>query len=223
MVKKIEHIDEIFKILKKELKQYKTPSISHLKKHEIIKSPFTTLISCILSLRTKDEVTDKASINLLSKYDTPEKIIGLSEEQIQELIYPVGFYKTKSKRIIETSKKLIEEYNGQVPNDFNDLLKFKGVGKKTAAIVMVYGYNSADFIPVDVHVHVIANRLGWVKSKNPDETMDELMKVIPKKYWTDINHLFVQFGQTICITISPWCSRCPIEKFCPKMGVTKNR
>ena len=222
-MKKNEYIDEIFKILKKELKQYKTPSISHLKKHEIIKSPFTTLISCILSLRTKDEVTNKASINLLNKYDTPEKIIGLSEEQIQKLIYPVGFYKTKSKRIIEISKKLIEEYNGQVPNDFNELLKFKGVGKKTAAIVIVYGHNSADFIPVDVHVHVIANRLGWVKSKNPDDTMEQLMKVIPKEYWYDINNLFVQFGQNICVTVSPFCSRCPIKKYCKKISVIKSR
>lgn len=222
-MKKNEYIDEIFQILKKELKQYKTPSISHLKKHEIIKSPFTTLISCILSLRTKDEVTDKASIRLLSKYNNPEKLVKLSEGQIQKLIYPVGFYKTKSKRIKEISKTLIDEYNSEVPEDFNELLKLKGVGRKTAAIVMVYGHKNPSFIPVDVHVHIISNRLGWVKSKNPDETMDELMKAIPKKYWIDINHLFVQFGQTICITISPWCSRCPIEKFCPKIGVIKNR
>ena len=167
--------------------------------------------------------SNKASINLLSKYDTPYKIVKLSEEQIQELIYPVGFYKTKSKRIIEISKKLIDNYDGKVPNDFNELLKFKGVGKKTAAIVMVYGYNSSDFIPVDVHVHVIANRLGWVKSKNPDDTMDQLMKVIPKKYWYDVNDLFVQFGQNICVTVSPFCSRCPIKKYCRQISVIKRR
>ena len=222
-MKQIEHIDEIFKLLNKELKQYKFPAVSHPKWDEINKTPFTTLISCILSLRTKDEVTDKASVRLLSKYNTPEKLVKLSEGQIQKLIYPVGFYKTKSKRIKEISKTLIDKYNSEVPEDFNELLKLKGVGRKTAAIVMVYGHKNPSFIPVDVHVHIISNRLGWVKSKNSDETMDELMKIIPKKYWTDINHLFVQFGQTICITISPWCSRCPIEKFCPKMGVIKNR
>ena len=223
MVKKIEHIDEIFKLLNLELKQHKYPSVSHPKWDEIINTPFTTLISCILSLRTKDEVTDKASIRLLSKYNNPEKLVKLSEGQIQKLIYPVGFYKTKSKRIKEISQTLIDKYNSEAPEDFNELLKLKGVGRKTAAIVMVYGHKNPSFIPVDVHVHIISNRLGWVKSKNPDETMDELMKTVPKKYWTDINHLFVQFGQTICITISPWCSCCPIEKFCPKTGVIKNR
>lgn len=220
---KIEYIDEIFKLLNKEMKKYNFPMISHRNWEEITKTPFTTLISCLLSLRTKDEVTDKASIRLLSEHNTPEKLLKLSEEQIQKLIYPVGFYKTKAKRIKGISKTLIEKYNSKVPDDFDELLKLKGVGKKTAAIVMVYGHNIADFIPVDVHVHVIANRLGWVKSKNPDDTMDQLMKVIPKKYWFDLNSLFVSFGQNICITVLPFCSRCPIEKYCKKVSVSKSR
>lgn len=222
-MQKIEHLDEIFQLLKKELEKYNRPIVSRSKWDEIVHTPFATLISCILSLRTKDEVTEQASSRLLKEYDTPEKILNLSEKQIELLIYPVGFYKTKAKRIKDISKTLIEDYNGKVPDDFDELLKFKGVGKKTAAIVMVYGHKIADFIPVDVHVYVIANRLGWVKSKSPDEAMDKLMKIVPKKYWYDLNDLFVQFGQNICITVSPWCSRCPIEKYCPKIGVVRKR
>ena len=220
---KIDHLDEIFKLLKQELNKYKQSVVSRSKWDEIIHTPFTTLISCILSLRTKDTVTEKASVRLLKKHNTPKKLLKLSEKQIQSLIYPVGFYKTKAKRIKEISKTLIEKYSGKVPENFNELLKLKGVGKKTAAIVMVYGHKIDNFIPVDVHVHVIANRLGWVKSKNPDETMDKLMKVIPKKYWHNLNVLFVQFGQNICITTSPWCSRCPIEQYCKKISVNKSR
>lgn len=221
-MKKIDHVNEIFKLLKKELNKYGQPNVSRPKR-EIENTPFTTLISCILSLRTKDEVTEKASVRLLKKYNTPMKILKLPEKQIQSLIYPVGFYKTKAKRIKEISKTILENYSGKVPDDFNELLKLKGIGKKTAAIVMVYGHNSDNFIPVDIHVHIIANRLGWIKSNCPDETMDKLMKIVPKKYWRDLNHLFVQFGQNICITISPWCSRCPIEKYCPKIRVTRKR
>ena len=219
----IRHIDEIFKLLKQELATYNQPVVSRSKWDEIEHTPFTTLISCILSLRTKDEVTKKASMQLLKRYNTPKKILKLSEKQIESLIYPVGFYKTKAKRIKEISKTLIEKHSGNVPKDFDKLLELKGVGKKTAAIVMVYGHKIIDFIPVDVHVHVIANRLGWVQSKNPDETMDKLMNAVPKRYWYDLNDLFVTFGQNICLTVSPWCSRCPIEKYCPKIGVTRSR
>jgi len=222
-VNKIEHIDEIFKLLKQELNKYDHPVVSRSKWDEIVNTPFRTLISCILSLRTKDEVTEQASLRLLKEHNTPEKLLKLSEKEIASLIYPVGFYKTKAKRIKEISKTLIDNYSSKVPDDFDELLKLKGVGKKTAAIVMVYGHKIDSFIPVDIHVHVIANRLGWIKSKNPDETMDELMRIIPRKYWYDLNDLFVTFGQNICITISPWCSRCLIKKYCPKIGVTQKR
>jgi len=222
-LKKIKNIDKIFNLLKKEFKKYNDPVLSRSKRKEIINTPFTTLISCILSLRTKDEVTDIASAKLLKQYNTPEKIVKLSEKQIQKMIYPVGFYKVKSKRIKEISKKLLYEYDGKVPIDFDELLKLKGVGRKTASIVMVYGHKKHNYIPVDIHVHIISNRLGWVKSKNPDETMDQLMKIIPKKYWSEINNLFVLFGQKICTTISPWCSKCVINNYCKKISVKKSR
>ncbi len=220
---KIDDVDEIFSLLKKELDEYEAPIDLKKKWDKIINTPFTTLISCILSLRTKDEVTDQASIKLLGEYSTPEKIVELSEKQIQRMIYPVGFYKTKSKRIKEISKTLLEKYNGEVPNDFNELMKLKGVGRKTANIVMVYGHKKNDFLPIDTHCHRIPNRLGWIQTKTPEQTEEELKRILPKGYWYDFNHLFVKFGQTICLPVSPYCSRCPIKQFCKRISVTKNR
>jgi len=222
-LKEIKHIDEIFSILNKELTKHNEPVLSRKNRDEIVSTPFNTLISCILSLRTKDKVTDKASIRLLKKYDTPEKILELSEDQISKMIFPVGFYKVKAKRIKEISKTLVDKYNSKVPKDFNELLKLRGVGRKTANIVMVYGHKKQDYIPVDTHCHRIPNRLGWVKTKNPEETEKELKKILPKKYWEDFNNLFVKFGQTICVPISPFCSKCPIKTYCKKNSVKKSR
>ena len=220
---KIQDIDKILGLLKKEMEKYQQPTISRPRWEEIVHTPFTTLISCILSLRTKDEVTEQASIRLLQKYDTPEKILELSEKQIESLIYPVGFYKTKAKRIKKIAKTLIEKYSGNVPDDLDELLKLKGVGRKTANIVMTYGHKKQGFLPIDTHCHRIANRLGWIKTKKPEETENQLKKSLPEKYWNEFNHLFVKFGQTICVPISPFCSRCPIEKYCKKVSVTKTR
>ena len=181
------------------------------------------MISCILSLRTKDQVTEKASIRLLKKYNTPEKIVQLPEKELQNLIYPVGFYKTKARRIKELSRELIENYNGQVPNDFEELLKFNGIGRKTANIVMLYGHKKKGFLPIDTHCHRIPNRLGWINTKTPEHTEKELKKILPEKYWDDFNHLFVKFGQTTCLPVSPLCSRCPIKKYCNQISVIKKR
>ena len=222
-MKEIKHIDKIFSLLNEELKKHIEPVLSRKNRDEIVSTPFSTLISCILSLRTKDEVTDKASIRLLKKYDTPEKIFDLSEDQISKMIFPVGFYKVKAKRIREISKTLVDKYNSKVPKDFNELLKLKGVGRKTANIVMVYGHKKQDYIPVDTHCNRIPNRLGWVKTKNPEETEKELKKILPKKYWEDFNNLFVKFGQTICVPVSPFCSKCPINIYCKKVSVKKSR
>ena len=219
----IKNINEIINKLIKELDKNRNPILSRKKWKEINRTPFTTLISCILSLRTKDEVTEEASIRLLNKYDTPQKIMEISENKIRSLIYPVGFYKIKSKRIKEISKTLVENYNGLVPDDFEELLKLKGVGRKTANIVMVYGHNKTGYLPIDTHCHRIPNRLGWIKTKTPDESEFALKKVLPKKYWDDFNHLFVKFGQSICVPISPFCSKCPVEKFCKKINVKQSR
>jgi len=221
-MKEIKDIDKIFKLLEKELKKYRAPVLSK-KWEKIKKTPFTTLISCILSLRTKDEVTDEASIRLFKKYRTPEKLSKAPIKEIEKLIFPVGFYHTKAKRIVDISETLIKEYNGKVPKDFNELLKLKGVGRKTANIVMVYGHKKTGFIPVDVHCNRIPNRLGWIKTKTPEQTEQEIKKILPKKYWDDFNHLIVRFGQTICVPVSPFCSRCPIKKYCKRVGVIKSR
>jgi endonuclease-3 len=217
------HFEEIFKHLDEELKKYKRPILSQKKWDNVVQNPFTTLISCILSLRTKDEVTEQASIRLLEKNDTPEKILKLPLNQIEDLIFPVGFYKVKAKRIKEISKSLKDEYDGEVPDDFDELMKLKGVGRKTANIVMVYGHKKEGFIPVDVHCHRIPNRLGWISTKNPEETEYELKKILPKEYWNDFNNLFVKFGQTICVPTSPFCSKCSIYKYCKRINVKKFR
>ena len=222
-MKKIQNIDKILKRLKQELDKQPRPTISDVEWEEIIHTPFTVLISCILSLRTKDEVTEKAATRLLKKHNTPEKILQLSEKQIQKLIYPAGFYKTKAKRIKEISKTLINEYHSKVPEKFDELLKLKGVGRKTANIVMTYGHKKQGYLAIDTHCHRIPNRIGWIKTKTPDETEKQLKKILPKKYWMEFNHLFVNFGQTICEPVSPFCSRCPIEKHCKKIGVEQHR
>lgn len=223
MAQAIAHVDDIFRLLNAAFKEHDIPVVSRKKWEEIIHTPFTTLISCLLSLRTKDEVTEQASIRLLKEYNTPEKLVQISEQKIQSLIYPVGFYKTKAKRIKEISQTLLDEYDGKVPTDFDSLLTLKGVGRKTANIVMVYGYKKHGYMPIDTHCHRIPNRLGWIATGTPEETEHELKKVLPTDYWNDFNHLFVTFGQTICVPISPFCSRCPVQSHCKQVGVTKKR
>ena len=217
----IEHIDEIMSILKKELRDFETSQDRKWRK--VRRTPFTVLISCILSLRTKDDITVDASMRLLSRYDTPEKILKASVEEIEKLIYPVGFYKTKARRIKEISRILLEKYDGRVPESFDELIKIKGIGRKTANIVMMYGFNKDDYLAIDTHCHRIPNRLGWISTKTPEETEKELKRKLPKKYWRDFNHLFVRFGQKICLPVSPKCSECPVRRFCKRVGVERHR
>ncbi len=223
MAQSIPHIDEIFHRLKQELATQHIPVLSRRKWEEVVHTPFTTLISCLLSLRTKDEVTEQASIRLLKEYNTPEKLANLSKEKIQSLVYPVGFYKTKAKRIKDIAQTILDKYGGAVPDEFDELLKLNGVGRKTANIVMVYGHHKPGFLPIDIHCHRIPNRLGWVNTKTPEETEHALKNILPPTYWEDFNHLFVTFGQTICTPISPFCSRCPIRTYCKQRGVTTTR
>ena len=215
------HIDKIMKILKENVKHFENPVATEI--GEKTRSPYMVLISCLLSLRTMDKVTGPVSKRLFEIADTPQKITRLPFKKLQDIIRPVNYYITKSKRIRDISKTLIKKYDGKVPDSFDELMKLKGVGRKTAAITMVYGHNKPNFIPVDVHVHVIANRLGWIKTKNANQTMEELMKKVPKKYWKDLNDIFVMFGQNICTSISPFCSKCVISKYCPMIGVIRSR
>ncbi len=221
MIKEIENIDKIIKLLKKEVKDFENPVVSKIGK--IQKDPFKVLISCILSLRTQDKTTGPIALKLFEVADNTQKLSKMPLSKIQKIIRPVNYYITKSKRIKEIAKTIIKNYKGKVPDSFEELMKLRGVGKKTAAITMVYGHKKADYIPVDIHVHIISNRLGWVKTKNAEQTMDELMKIIPKKYWGDLNDLFVLHGQNVCVTSSPICSKCVINEYCPKIGVARSR
>lgn len=185
-------------------------------------SPFDILVSTILSLRTKDEVTVEATGRILETADTPEKMVMLSEETIAKLIYPVGFYPTKAKQLKKISRILIDQYNSEVPADIDKLLELPGVGRKTANLVLIEGFGM-DAICVDTHVHRISNRIGYVKTKNADKTEFALRKKLPKKHWIYYNEMLVAFGQVLCRPISPWCSRCPVAEMCPQIGVDRTR
>ncbi len=215
----IDTVQRIIETLKREKKKFKRTAISEIHK---TKDPFRVLITCLLSLRTKDEVTLKASERLFSVAKTPQEFLNLPTKKIEELIYPVGFYRVKAKRIKEISKIIIERYGGKVPDNLEELLTLPGVGRKTANIVITQGFNKYG-IAVDTHVHRVSNRLGLVKTKTPEETEVKLREIIPKKYWIELNDLFVSFGQNICTPISPRCSICPISKYCDKVGVKTHR
>ena len=177
--------------------------------------PFKILISTILSARTRDSNTRKASERLFARYNTPQLIAKAELDILEELIKVSGFYKVKAARIKEVSKILLEEYNGEVPTDFEELINLPGVGAKTANCVLVYAFK-IPAIPVDVHVHRISNRLGWVQAKNPNKTEQALKKLLPRDLWIDLNRLLVRFGQQICLPIHPKCEICPLKKICPK-------
>ncbi|MCX5803170.1 MAG: endonuclease III [Proteobacteria bacterium] len=211
---------EMIEILKTNFED-KVPAVTKISKKEK-GNPFLVLIGTLLSLRTKDELTDKVMERLMQKARTPEEILKLPVEELQKLIYPVGFYRNKSMVLKNVSKIIIENYNGRVPDTIDELLKIKGIGRKTANLVVTEGYNKLG-ICVDTHVHRISNRIGIVMTKTPYKTEDVLRKVLPKKYWIIYNMLLVSFGRNICKPVSPLCSKCPIPHLCKKIDVTKHR
>ena len=215
----LDKIDDIVTILKRENKKYIVPIVTIV---SMTKSPFMVLISCLLSLRTKDKVTAEASNRLFKLANNPEKMLGLSIKNIEKAIYPVGFYKTKAKRIKEICRVLLDDYEGVVPNEIDELLKLNGVGRKTANLTVTLGYGKLG-ICVDTHVHRISNRLGLVKTKTPEQTEFALRKKLPQKHWLFYNDLLVTYGQNLCVPISPWCSKCKIFKYCKRVGVKKSR
>ncbi len=212
-------IDKIISILKRETKKYTVPIVTEVSKS---RNPFTVLISCLLSLRTKDAVTREASERLFKLADSPGRMTNLEVSEIEKAIYPAGFYKTKARRIKEICATLLNHYHGKVPDEIDELLKLKGVGRKTANLVVTLGYGKPG-ICVDTHVHRIVNRLGYVKTKTPEQTEYALREKLPAKYWLTFNDLLVTHGQNICAPISPWCSKCKIADFCEKIGVARHR
>ena len=205
----MKNIDNIVEILVRA----KQPQSDFVKLMDSFKDPYLVLIACILSLRTNDRTTYPATLRMLKLAKTPDEMMKVSVEDLEKAIYPVGFYKNKAGQIIELSKKLVEEYDGKVPCDIEELCKFKGVGRKTANLVLSEGFNEPA-ICVDVHVHRIFNRLGYLKTNTAEETEFELRKKLPKKYWIPINSLLVTHGQNVCKPIKPNCALCPIREYC---------
>ena len=205
-------IDEIVATLK----AAKQPQSEFVKLMDSFNSPYLVLIACILSLRTNDRTTYPATLRMLELAKTPKEMKNVKVEDLAKAIYPVGFYENKAKQIIELSRQIDEELDGKVPDTIEELVEFNGVGRKTANLVLSQGFNKPA-ICVDVHVHRIFNRLGYVCTKNPEETEFALREKLPQKYWIDINTLLVTHGQNVCKPTKPKCSECPIANYCAKI------
>jgi endonuclease III len=213
-------IHSAVRILRREAPKWQTPVVTLIA--EASDSPFKVLISCILSLRTQDSTTAQASRRLFALADSPETMVRLTAKKIEQAIFPVGFYRTKANTTLEICRSLNEKYSGRVPDEIDELIKFKGVGRKTANLVVTLGYNKPG-ICVDTHVHRISNRWGYVKTATPEKTEVALRQKLPKQYWIEYNDLLVSFGQQLCRPISPLCSQCPVAKYCSQIGVTVRR
>jgi endonuclease-3 len=196
------------------------PSLSRLAEEK--RDPFRILTGCILSLRTKDETTIPAARRLFDVADCPEQLARTPVRKLERLIYPVGFYRTKARTLRSLAAHLMSEHGGKTPDTLEELLAIKGVGRKTANLVLTLGFNKPG-ICVDTHVHRISNRWGLVNTKTPDKTEFALREKLPKRYWIEYNDLLVSFGQSICHPTSPHCSRCPVSAWCPTIGVRRSR
>lgn len=213
------HFKEIMEELKK---LYPSTDKTTLNRMRTKPDPFKVLISCLLSLRARDENTEKVSNQLFQVVDTPEQLVKIPILKLEKIIFSSGHYKKKARVLQSVSNELITRFNSKVPDKKEDLLSIKGIGPKTANIVLAFAFNQP-VIPVDTHVHRIPNRIGWIKTKKPEQTEQELMKILPKIYWADVNAIFVQFGRDICQPVSPKCSTCPINKYCKKIGIERRR
>ncbi len=222
MTEKLEskNIGRVLGVLRKEAAGWNVPVVTLTAISS--KNPFRVLVSTVLSLRTKDETTATASARLFRKASTPQAVLELGEKRVRDLIYPVGFYRVKAQNIIGICEKLIDKYDGRVPDSIDELLKFRGVGRKTANLVLSLGYGKPA-ICVDIHVHRISNRWGYVDTKSPYETEMALREKLPRRYWIEYNSLLVALGQQICKPLSPLCSRCPVSGYCAKRGVSRSR
>jgi endonuclease-3 len=213
-------IHPVIEIVRSECRQWATPSVTVIA--EQARNPYTVLVACIISLRTKDAVTAEASARLFQRASTPQVMFALSEEEIASLIYPAGFYRVKARQIREMSGTLVEHFGGRVPDRIDQLLTLKGVGRKTANLVVTLGYGMPG-ICVDIHVHRIMNRWGYVATKTPDQTEAALRACLPQEYWIEINDLLVCYGQNRCVPVSPYCTCCKLFGWCDRVGVGRSR
>lgn len=212
---------KVLRILRRQIPSWKVPAVGVIAE-KATDRPFETLVSTILSLRTKDAVTEEASRRLLSRACTPEAMASLSVREIEKLIYPVGFYHTKARSLKRTCRILIERHRGKVPRSLEELLELPGVGRKTANLVLTIGYDDYG-ICVDTHVHRISNLWGYVRTKNPEETEFALRGKMPKRYWKTYNDLLVTYGQNLCVPVSPWCSKCLVKQYCERVDLKRSR
>lgn len=213
-------LKEVFFILRREFKRFQTPAVTEVR--NATRDPYRVLVSCLISLRTKDDVTRRASERLFQKAATPEEMQKLPVKIIEKAIYPAGFYRNKARVIKDLSNALIEEHDGRVPDTIEGLVGLKGVGRKTANLVVTLGFGKPG-ICVDTHVHRITNRWGYVKTNTPDKTEQALREKLPRKYWIPINDLLVAYGQNLCRPVSPLCSECKLYDLCDRVGVKKSR
>jgi endonuclease-3 len=215
-----EQIHEVMGLLATAVRQWPSPAVTIVSQRE--GDPFKVLVSCILSLRTQDRVTGPASERLFARAATPEAMVALDAAEIEQLIYPVGFYRVKAGQIKAIAERLLAEYAGKVPDDLDTLLGFAGVGRKTANLVVTLGYGKPG-ICVDTHVHRICNRWGYVATRTPEQTEMALRRILPAEYWLSINDWLVTFGQHLCTPLSPHCSRCPLTLYCSRCGISRFR
>jgi endonuclease-3 len=213
-------IQPVLRILRRSVREWQEPIVGVVAKES--NDPFQVLIACLLSLRTRDQTTAQASRRLFALAADPASMRRLPLRRIQSAIYPVGFYRTKAKQIRAICAQLLDQHGGRVPDSIDALLELPGVGRKTANLVVTVGYGKAG-ICVDIHVHRISNRWGYVRTKTPAETEATLREKLPARYWITYNDLLVPFGQTICQPVSPLCSQCPVVKYCDRVGVIRSR
>ena len=216
-----DEIHEAIRLVKQAVRQWQEPVLGVVAKQSD-RDPFLILISCLLSLRTKDKTTREASDRLFALAHTPASMLKLPLKKIEQAIYPVGFYRTKANSIHQICRRLIDEYGGRVPDSIDELVTLPGVGRKTANLVVTVGFQKPG-ICVDVHVHRISNRWGYIKTKTPEESEKALRRKLPKEYWITYNDLLVPYGQNLCFPVSPLCSRCTLTELCDRVGITKSR
>jgi endonuclease-3 len=212
-------IHKVFRILSREIESLQEPIVGRVAREY---DPFKILISTMLSLRTKDATTEQACLRLFAIASTPDDISLAPVATIERAIFPVGFYKTKAKNIKAVSRIILETYDGKVPSDMDNLLALPGVGRKTANLVIILGFDEMG-ICVDTHVHRITNRWGYLSTKTPEATEMKLREILPKHYWKQINNYLVPYGQNICLPLRPFCSRCKIFPYCARVGVRSSR
>lgn len=213
-------IHAVIRILEDQIPQWQEPILGVVAKES--SDPFRILIACLLSLRTKDRTTAEASHRLFSLARSPAAMARLPQARIERAIYPVGFYRTKAKHIKHICRRLLTTYGGRVPDSIDELLTLPGVGRKTANLVVTIGYGKPG-ICVDIHVHRISNRWGYIKTNTPQRSEDALREKLPRKYWIRYNDLLVPFGQNLCLPVSPRCSQCKLTRYCARVGVTRSR